>query len=241
MKWIIIRITPTLICAWMCIFIGILQQGCGSSEPGVDEELPTIDTSDEEQVPMTEGEQPAEVELPDEVKPPEVDLALLPEANDPNGIWNYLTKENPYTKWSLFPGDRIPEFAKCEADEDYVLAPPKFPSLQGSVAKLYINDIALAAINDEPRDLPNGSIIIYEVHSAVGAPPWGFSGRYKMEGASEKNNDWITFTYQANGSVFDFGPNTRCHGCHIASDNDYVWVDSPLFDAKGKNVPNLGW
>jgi len=233
MKWIITRITLTLICAWMCIFIAILQQGCDSSEPEIDEEFPTVGTSDEEQIPLTE-EEPN-----DETKPPEFDLTLLPEANSID-IWKYLTKENPYTKWSLFPGDRIPEFAKCEVDEDYVLAPPKFPSLQGTVAKLYINDIALAAINDEPRDLPNGSIIIYEVYFTVGAP-WGFTGRYKVEGASEKNNDWITFTYQTNGSVSDFGPNTRCHGCHVASDNDYVWIDSPLFDAKGTKVPALGW
>jgi hypothetical protein len=229
-----VEVALAIICAAMCVFIMILHQGCDSSEPELDEEIAAEDTSDEEPASLPEEE------------PPEEDLTSLPEAT-PDDIWNYITEENPYTTWNLFPAERIPEFAKWEQDADYVVppSPEKFPSLQGTVSKIYINDIALAAINEEPRDLPNGSIIIYEIYGLRADGTLGnsgsFAGRYKVEGPTARKSDWVTFHYMLDGTVSNFGPATGCHGCHEASENDYVWIDSPRLDAKWSKVPALGW
>ena len=170
------------------------------------------------------------------------ELASLPEAA-PEDVWKYITEDNPYREWSTFPSDRIPDFAVWK--DDYLTC-----WLSGNVTRIYVNDIALAALDEEPRDMPHGSIILGEVYNILADEtvdaPWLIAGFYKVEGSTARDNDWLSFEYGPDGSlvytcasVSGFGTKTRCYSCHEASENDYIWIDSPKFDAERSQVPTL--
>lgn len=170
------------------------------------------------------------------------DLVSLPEAA-PEDVWKYITEDNSYNEWSTFPSHRIPDFAVWK--DDYLTC-----WLSGNVTRIYVNDIALAALDDEPRDMPHGSIILGEVYNILADEtvdaPWLIAGFYKVEGTTARDNDWVSFEYGPDGSlvytcasVSGFGTKTRCYSCHEASENDYIWIDSPKFDAERSQVPTL--
>ena len=215
-----------------------MQQGCGSSEsePELSESNPIVDS-----LPLES------TSLPD-TEPPAIDLASLPEVTS-QAIWKYITQDEPYTEWNAFPVDRIPEFVLWKDGEDYILPAPRSPWGTGRLGKIYLNDIALPALNKEPRDFPNGSIIIWEMYTIQGGAVGNLesiSGRYKVEGSTERDNDWVTFGYWSNGNLYNlgfgpvFGTKTACYSCHELSENDYMWVDSPELDPSYTNVPHWG-
>lgn len=163
----------------------------------------------------------------------------LPEAT-PEDIWKYLAEENLYTTWSTFPLERIPSDAVWQ--DDYI-----FSFLEGQVLKIYINDIGLAALDKKPRNMPNGTIILTDVfpikEDGTVGDCWLITGFYKVEGSTARDNDWVSFGYNPDGSLFqiDYGPlfgtKTHCYGCHEAAENDYIWIDSPKFDAERSQMP----
>jgi len=168
----------------------------------------------------------------------------LPEVM-PEAIWKYITEDNPYTTWSTFPSNRIPDSAKWK--DDYILS-----FLEGNVFKIYINDIGLKALDKKPRNMPYGTIIIAEVYNTVGSEEkreigscWLITGFYKVEGSTARDNDWVTFAYNSDGTLFQapygsaFGTKTHCYACHEASENDYIWIDSPKYDSEHSQVPPL--
>jgi len=155
----------------------------------------------------------------------------LPEAT-PEGIWKYITEDNPYTTWSTFPSERIPSYEVWK--DDYV-----YSFIEGLVIKIYINDIGLAALDKKPRNMPNGSIIIADVYPIEGEGVGEhllIAGFYKVEGSTARDNDWVSFAYAPDGSVAqaDYGPcfgtKTHCYSCHETAENDHIWVDSPKMD-----------
>ncbi len=176
----------------------------------------------------------------DESESPE--SALLPDAT-PEDVWKYIAEDNPYTEWSTFPSERIPAFAVWK--DDYVTS-----WLTGNVVKIYVNDVALAALDNEPRDMPNGSIIIGDVHAILAdgtaGAPWLIAGFYKVEGSTARDNDWVSFQYSPDGSLVHncastsgFGTKSECYSCHEASENDYIWIDSPKLDPEYTRVPAI--
>jgi len=169
----------------------------------------------------------------------------LPEATT-ESVWKYIIQDNPYTAWDTFPKSRIPEFAIWK--DDYIKPTTKVSFLAGYVEKVYINNIGLSALGKEPRNLPYGTIIVIDYHPTQGdnvsSPSW-IAGRYKVKGSTARDNDWVTFGYNPDGTLFDigygptFGTKTYCYHCHEASQNDYTWLDSPKYDASYSNVPAL--
>ena len=170
-------------------------------------------------------------------------LAGLPEV-DQQSVWKYITKDNPYKNWNTFPIDRIPKFAIWK--DNYIIPTPKVASLAGKVGRIYLNDIAFSALNDKPRNLPYGSIIIVEISPIqdknVGEP-WIINGRYKVKGSTNRDNDWVIFGYNSSGQLYDvgfgpvFGTNNVCYSCHELSKNDYLWIDSDELDQTYAKVP----
>jgi len=159
----------------------------------------------------------------------------------------YHRGDEPYTEWSRFPEERIPDFLIWRDGSDYVIIRAGIVWTDNTVGRTYVNDIALAALDDEPRDMPNGSIVIYESHrlQANGelGDLWLISGRYKVEGSTKRDNDWVTFGYYTNGNLYNvgfgpvFGTKTHCYSCHELSENDYFWTDSVKLDAGWTKVP----
>jgi len=171
-------------------------------------------------------------------KPPTT--PLLPKAT-PEDMWQYITEDNPYTDWSTFPLERITPEAVWH--DDYI-----FSFLEGQVIKIYVNDICLAALDEEPRDLPDGSIILVDVYPMMEekgevGEKWLITGFYKVKGSTAQDNDWVSFGYNPDGSLFQadegpiFGTKTHCYSCHEAAENDYIWIDSPKFDIEHTQMP----
>lgn len=108
--------------------------------------------------------------------------ALLPEATS-ESVWKYITQDNPYTKWNTFPKSRIPKFAIWK--DDYIKPTTKVSFLSGYVEKVYVNDTGLSALDQKPRNLPYGTIIVIDYHpiqgDKVASPSW-IAGRYKVKG-----------------------------------------------------------
>lgn len=219
------------------LLITIMYQACSdkSDESGtVTTETDSISNDDSTNEELSEPKQEPKALVP------------LPEA-DPVSIWEYITKDNPYKNWALFPMERIPEFKIWK--DDFIVLTTKIPLLAGSVGKIYLNDIALAALDEKPRDLPYNSIIIVEISTILNnknaGDPWLISGRYKVKGSTNRDNDWVTFEYNPSGQIVSpgngpgFGTKTICYSCHELSENDYVWIDSPRLDEAYTNVPHF--
>ena len=170
----------------------------------------------------------------------EPDVKPMP-AVTPEAIWNYITEEQPYQNWSTFPPERIPADAVWK--DNYLKL-----FIEGMVIKVYVNSIALSAIDKTPRDLPYGSIILVEVYpikeDETLAECMGIAGFYKVEGSTARYNDWVSFSYTPDGSVMDegsgpvFGTETYCYSCHEAAENDYIWIDSPKWDVGHTQMPS---
>lgn len=236
-----LRLTIRFIAVSCIIIFGILSttmyQGCSNKN----EELEIIATEPN----STSNDDSTNEELSEPKQEPKIPVPL-PEA-DPVSIWEYITKDNPYKNWATFPKERIPEFKIWNGD--FITLTTKIPLLSGSVGRIYLNNIALAALDEKPRDLPYNSIIVIEIlpilNNKDAGDPWLISGRYKVKGSTQRDNDWVTFEYDPNGQIVSpgngpgFGIKTICYSCHELSENDYVWIDSPRLDEAYTNVPHF--
>jgi hypothetical protein len=132
----------------------------------------------------------------------------LPEAKG-QAVYDYVTKTNPYQQWSLFPGK----------DKLYTGKHP-----HGALLTTYVNDIALAGINDRIGTLDNGSIIVkenYMPNKTLGA----ITVMYRVAGYDPNGGDWFWAKYAANGSIAKEGKVNGCINCHAAViNNDWVFT-----------------
>lgn len=158
----------------------------------------------------------------------------------PEDVWKYINEEQPFRSWSTFPLERIP--AEAVWKDDYLTT-----WVEGHVATIFLNSTAFDAIDEVPRDLPHGSIIVSELYPIkeddTVAESRLIAGFYKAKGSTERYNDWVSFAYTPDGSVYDggsgpvFGTETDCYSCHEAAENDFIWIDSPKFDAEHTQMP----
>ena len=132
----------------------------------------------------------------------------LPEAKG-QAVYDYVTKTNPYQQWSLFPGKGK-------------LYPGKHP--HGALLTTYVNDVALAGINDKIGTLADGSIIVkenYMPNKELGA----ITVMYRVAGYDPNGGDWFWAKYAANGSIAKEGKVNGCINCHAAViNNDWVFT-----------------
>ncbi len=158
----------------------------------------------------------------------------------PENIWKYINEEQPFRNWSTFPSERISADAVWK--DNYLTS-----FLEGNVIRIFLNSTALDAIDEVPRNLPYGSIIIAELHPIkeddTVAESIMIGGFYKVKGSTARYNDWVSFAYTLDGAVYDdgsgptFGTETDCYSCHEAAENDFIWIDSPKFDAEHTQMP----
>jgi len=132
----------------------------------------------------------------------------LPKADGPS-VYEYITKTNPYQQWALFPGKGK-------------LYTGKHP--HGALLTTYVNDIALAGINDKVGTLANGSIIVkenYMPNKMLGA----ITVMYRVKGYDSEAGDWFWAKYAADGMIAKEGKVTGCINCHAAViNNDWIFT-----------------
>lgn len=133
--------------------------------------------------------------------------ATMPGA-DAVKLYEYITRYEPYEKWSLWPG----KGRLYEGTEPH-----------GALLTTYVNDTALGAIREMASELPEGSIIAKENYTQD-KEFVALTVMYKIEGYNPEGGDWFWAKYGPKGDVQASGMVEGCLKCHgKVSDMDYLW------------------
>jgi hypothetical protein len=160
---------------------------------------------------------------PDEPVPePPVSTETVPKPSDglPEttgaAVWAHLQSEDYQTNWSLWPG----RGELYEGQEPH-----------GMLLTTYLNDAALAAVEDSMGTMPAGSFVVKENYTPDKTLA-AVTVMYKVAGYNPDHNDWFFTKHLADGTL-DKMPNGMamegklpgCQGCHSAKrDNDYLFT-----------------
>lgn len=123
-------------------------------------------------------------------------------------FWTYITTTNPYTNWQMWPGK----------DGMYPGTSP-----HGAFLKLYVNDVALQAINDN-KPMPEGAIIVKENYDKDKATLMAITPMYLKEGYNPDAGNWFWAKYGPKGDVMEAGKVQGCIGCH-SSQKNWLFTD----------------
>ncbi|WP_440956185.1 cytochrome P460 family protein [Methanosarcina sp. Mfa9] len=153
-----------------------------------------------EQEPVSE----AETETPAET--PEAEAAPEPTGEE---IRAYVTEENNYKNWELWPGTGE-------------LEPGKGP--HGDQITIYVSDSALSAIDEKAGVMPEGSTVLKEGYDSDGELIVVVV-MHKVEGFDPAYNDWFWLEYDAEGEIIAEGRVLGCQNCHARqANNDYLFT-----------------
>ena len=124
-------------------------------------------------------------------------------------LYAYVTEENNYKNWKLWPGTGE-------------LAPGKGP--HGDLITIYVSDNALSAIEGKAGVMPENSTVVKEGHDSNGELK-EVVVMHKVAGFDPKHNDWYWAEYDASGKVLAEGKELSCYNCHTrAASNDYLFT-----------------
>lgn len=130
-------------------------------------------------------------------------------AAEGKAVYSYITKDNPYHDWALFPGKN--KFYKGQHPH-------------GALLTTYVNDVALSGINQKVGTLSGGAIIVKENYmpdKTLGA----VTVMYRVDGYNPEAGDWFWAKYNADGSIAKEGKVAGCIGCHTAViNNDWIFT-----------------
>lgn len=126
---------------------------------------------------------------------------------DPDALWAYITKTDPYTKWGQWP--------------DYS-GMQKSRSPHGDQNKVFVNKTGLTA---KKPPMPYGSIQVKESFDSAGKL-LNITVMYKVKGYNPDAGDWFWAKYTTKGHARPFGKTRGCIACHQGAGgrNDYVTV-----------------
>jgi len=139
--------------------------------------------------------QPAETQVP------------LPGA-DAVKLYEYLTKQKPYTSWELWPGK----------GKMYKGTQP-----HGEFLTTYVNDAAMFGIRDKKGAMPEGTIIAKENYDKD-KKFIALTVMYKIKGYNPAAGNWYWAKYDGSGKVLASGRVEACVACHgKKKENDFIF------------------
>lgn len=125
---------------------------------------------------------------------------------EPDALWNYITKESPYTRWGFWP-------------DHQGMQPGRAP--HGPLHKVYVNDRAL---NSSKPPVQYGSIAVKENYGKDKKLK-AITVMYKVDGYNPDAGDWFWAKYSPDGKADKFGKPNGCVGCHgTRAKNDFILV-----------------
>jgi len=125
---------------------------------------------------------------------------------DASKFFLYLTKDTPYTGWSLWPGRSA-------------MGPAGSP--HGPRVVAYVNPAARESILRK-GGMVFGSLIVLENRAADGRLT-SLDARIKIKGYHPEGGDWYWFRFSPDGKAMAEGKAPSCLACHgQARDNDFT-------------------
>lgn len=122
-------------------------------------------------------------------------------------FWTYISETSSYAEWDTWPGK-----------------PGLYPgtSPHGAFLKLFVNDVALKALN-EGADMPDGAIIVKENYSKD-KKLMAITPMYLKKGYNPEAGDWFWAKYGPDGEVMAAGKVEGCINCHRTR-SDWLFTD----------------
>jgi hypothetical protein len=131
--------------------------------------------------------------------------ADMPKA-DPDTLWEYITKTNPYQKWEFWP-------------DHQGMQPGRAP--HGPLHKVYVND---RAFNSPKPPVQYGAIVVKENYGKDKELK-AITVMYKVREYNPDAGDWFWAKYSIEGKADKFGKPKGCVGCHgTRANNDFILV-----------------
>lgn len=123
-------------------------------------------------------------------------------------VHKYITIEDPYQKWELWPGKG--KFYKARPPLDHVTT--------------YVNDNAFNSVKAGLK-MSNGSLIVTENYTAEKKLTAVFV-MFKIKGYNPSGGDWFWAQYDSAGMTLAEGKVDACIECHAkVKENDYIFTD----------------
>jgi len=114
-------------------------------------------------------------------------------------FWKYISETDPYTEWALWPGHEG-------------MNPGQSP--HGAYVRIYVNGIALKAINEKMEEMPAGAIIIKENYADDKETLAAITPMYKVKDFNPMAGDWFWANYGPEGKIVASGKVQGCIDCH---------------------------
>jgi len=132
-------------------------------------------------------------------------MAEMPGAK-PKDLWNYITKESPYTQWKFW-------------DDHQGMIKGRAP--HGPFHKVYVNDKAYTSTKPP---LNYGAIQVKENYNKAKVLK-AITVMYKVKGYNPDDGDWFWVKYSPKGKAKPYGKPSGCIGCHgTRAANDFVTI-----------------
>ncbi|NPV07344.1 MAG: c-type cytochrome [Anaerolineae bacterium] len=150
--------------------------------------------------------QPTQVTTPASAAPP----FMLAEEDEQiaRQLWEFLQEANYQENWSTIPGKGL-------------LYRGQDP--HGALLSTYLNPEAAQALQERPRLMPHGAIIVKENYTEDETLA-AITVMVKSDGYYPDHNDWFWASYGPEGELDVAGPVPGCISCHGAVwSNDYVF------------------
>ncbi|NIQ92822.1 MAG: cytochrome P460 family protein [Desulfuromonadales bacterium] len=132
----------------------------------------------------------------------------MPET-DGQAVIDYITQENPYQKWKLWPGK----------DKLYKGQHP-----HGAFLTTYVNAGAAKALEAKAGKLPNGAIVVKENYTPEKKLA-AVTVMYRKSGYAPAAGDYFWLKYAPDGTIQKSGQVKGCINCHKSvKANDWLFT-----------------
>jgi hypothetical protein len=143
--------------------------------------------------------------------PAGADEAKLP-VDNVKDLQHYITSENPYTDWQLWPGK----------EKLYEGSQP-----HGAFLTTYVNNIAMEALQAGKKEFPQGTILVKENYNRDKKLA-AVTVMYRVQGYNPAAGDWYWLKYLPDGKVAAEGKVASCIDCHKRfKSDDWVFTERP--------------
>ncbi len=127
-------------------------------------------------------------------------------APDGKALWQYITKESPYTKWEFWDDHQGLQEGNAPHAPQHKVFVNKTGTVSGKSAAEF------------------GTVVVKE-NIGNDNKLKALTVMYKVEGFNPKKGDWFWAKYSPKGKVAKSGKVKGCIGCHNSvEDNDYIFV-----------------